>query len=276
MPLIYDLHCHTTFSDGMLSPEDLVTRAKTRNVDVLAVTDHDTVAGLQQAALAASHTSIDLVTGIEFSSQWMGRGIHIVGLNIDLQSGDLAAAVRSQHERRSERAEAIAARLAKAGIEGALDGAQAAAGSETLGRPHFARFLVESGYVANINQAFKKYLGAGKPGDIKNLWPEVPEVVEWIKRSGGVAVLAHPTKYKMTRTKLCQLTDCFAASGGAAIEVISGKQIAGVADNLARIANQFGLAVSLGSDFHVPDQPWQELGCCGYLPSHMSPVWELW
>ncbi|WP_018416625.1 PHP domain-containing protein [Teredinibacter turnerae] len=273
---VYDLHSHSSHSDGVLSPVDLVMRAKSKQVDVLALTDHDTVSGLEAAAKQATIEGIDLIPGIELSSQWNGCGVHIVGLALDLGLPDIHAAVADVQRRRQQRAETIAEKLAKAGIPGALAGASAIAGGETLGRPHFARHLVREGHVSNVNQAFKRYLGAGKPCDVKNVWPSVEEVVHWVLSAGGTPVLAHPAKYKMTRTKLCRLVDCFTASGGLALEVVNGRQAVGMADNLARIATQYGLAASIGSDFHLPDQPWQELGCSGSLPAQVRPVWELW
>ncbi|SMF63950.1 hypothetical protein SAMN02745866_04112 [Alteromonadaceae bacterium Bs31] len=273
---IYDLHCHSTFSDGSLSPEELLQRAADKGVNTLALTDHDTFAGYARAERQATALGLHMVTGIELSTQWAGRGIHVVGLNIDLQSAVMCEVVQLQERAREERAVAIAERLSKAGVAAALEGARRYAGEGAIGRPHFARYLVESGVVANMSQAFKRYLGAGKVGDVKNRWPEMAQAVEWIRQGGGVPVLAHPAKYKMTRTKLCVLTEQFKEAGGLAIEVISGKQPVGLAENLARIAHQFGLAGSCGSDFHAPGQIWQELGRFDPMPSSIPAVWELW
>lgn len=273
--MIFDLHCHTHFSDGALSPEALIARAKERGVNVLAITDHDTIAAVGIAQKAASDAGIALIPGIEFSSQWGRGGVHIVGLGVDLKSPALISAVSAQEEARNARALAIADRLSKAGYPGALQGAQAIAGEGALGRPHFAQYLVAVGAVKNINAAFKKYLGTGKPADVKYQWPLMDQVINWIHAAGGVAVLAHPAKYELTRTKMCALVDSFAAAGGDAIEVISGLQPAALTEDLLRIANQRSLHASCGSDFHLPDQPWQELGGFGVLPSHAKPVWEL-
>lgn len=277
MSQVYDYHCHSDQSDGALSPELLVQRAKQMGVDSLALTDHDTIAGVSRAAAEALKQGIELISGIEISSQWQGRGIHIVGLNIDIDAPVIVAAAQSQAEVRRQRAQTIAERLAKVGVSDALAGASRFAGNAEIGRPHFARFLVESGSVSNFNQAFKRYLGAGRLGDVKNNWPQLQQAVGWILDAGGIPVLAHPAKYKMTRTKLCVLTQAFKEAGGLAIEVVSGKQPVGLAENLARIALQYQLAVSCGSDFHVPDQPWQELGCGGVLnlSSELKPVWAL-
>lgn len=275
MVQVYDFHCHSDQSDGVLSPEHLVARAKDHGVNCLALTDHDTVAGIARARAHAVGKDITLVAGIELSTQWQGRGVHIVGLDIDVFSPVIVMAVERQSQARELRAITIADRLDKAGIHGALEGARTFAGDASLARPHFARFLVESGAVSNMSQAFKRFLGTGKPGDVKSQWPDICTAVGWIRDAGGVAVLAHPAKYKLTRTKLCVLTQLFAEAGGRAIEVVSGKQPVGLAENLAKIAHQFQLAGSCGSDFHVPDQPWQELGCGSRLPAGVPPVWEL-
>lgn len=273
--MIFDLHCHTYFSDGMLSPDALVERAKARNVSVLAITDHDTIAGVGIAQKAALEASVQLIPGIEFSSQWGRGGVHIVGLGIDTKSAVLADAISRQAQAREARSIAIGDRLTKLGFPYALTGARAYAGESSVCRPHFAQYLVEVGAVKNINAAFKKYLGAGKPADVKYQWPLMDQVIRWIHDAGGVAVLAHPNKYELTRTKICALADSFVAAGGDAIEVISGLQPSATTEDLLRIAAERNLYASCGSDFHVPDQPWQELGSFGQLPNHARPVWEL-
>lgn len=272
----FDLHCHSDQSDGILSPEALVSRAKAQDVSVLALTDHDTTAGIARARVQAEKEGLEIITGIELSSQWNGRGIHIVGLNVDIQSPEIKAIVEKQTQRRQARAETIAKKLASMGIEGALEGARKHAGDAEIARPHFAAHLIEAGYCRTIQQAFNKYLGAGKPGDVKQLWPEFEEVIAPVVESGGIAVLAHPKKYNMTRTKLCAMVRDFVEAGGRAIEVVSGAQDARVTEDLAKIAQRFGLKASCGSDFHAPGSPWQELGKHSYLPSDVVPVWQHW
>ena len=272
---VYDLHCHSTASDGRLTPTELLRRAFEQGVDVLSLTDHDTVQGLSEASVAAKECGLTLIPGIEFSSQWGRRGIHVVGLNIDLNSKVLASAVTTQLAVREARGQLIAERLAKAGVQGALAGAQNIANGAVLGRPHFAQYLVDQGRVKSINEAFKKYLGAGKPGDVKSLWPEMEQVVSWILAAGGIAVLAHPSKYKMTRTKLSALVSDFALSGGQALEVSSGLMPPGTTATLARIAADHQLHASCGSDFHFPGHKWQELGQFSPLPESCAPVWDL-
>ena len=271
----FDLHCHSHFSDGQLSPQTLVARAREHGVDALALTDHDTIAGLVLAHDAAAEHGIRLINGIEFSSHWGRGGVHIVGLGFQLDSVELQHAIDAQNNARNERALQIAARLAKAGIAGSLEGAQSLAGNAYVARPHFAQYLVNIGAVANINAAFKKYLGAGKSADVKFQWPAMATVVGWIHQAGGVAVLAHPCKYELTRTKMCALIKDFAAAGGDALEVVSGMQAHPVTLDLAKIAAANNLAASCGSDFHYPNQPWQELGCFPALPETCRPVWEL-
>ncbi|HEY8938578.1 MAG TPA: PHP domain-containing protein [Cellvibrio sp.] len=273
--MIFDLHSHTYFSDGALSPEALVERAKARGVSVLAITDHDTIAGVGLAHKAAVKAGIELIAGIEFSSQWGKGGVHIVGLGVDPDSPGLQAAIKFQELAREARSKAIGERLSRAGFPGALAGAQALAGEGTLGRPHFAQYLVSIGAVKNINAAFKKYLGTGKPADVKYQWPLIDEVIGWIHSAGGVAVLAHPAKYELTRMKMCALVDSFAAAGGDAVEVISGLQPMSLTQDLINIVNARSLYASCGSDFHVPDQTWQELGSFGVLPDNVKPVWNL-
>lgn len=274
--MIYDLHTHSNASDGILSPSALVTRARQRGVTHLALTDHDTLQGLQSARQQAEIEGITLIDGIELSCLWMGRSIHIVGLNVDISCADLLGAIAAQQDARDARAEEIGKRLEKAGIPDALAGAKRIAGDAVLGRPHFARYLVEQGFAKSINGAFKQYLGAGKPGDIKHRWPDMASMVEAISKAGGVPVLAHPAKYELTRTKLRELLAAFKEAGGLALEVVSGQQVANETDTLSRLAIQFDLYASCGSDFHVPDQPWQELGGFTPLPPNCRPVWQLW
>lgn len=274
--MIYDLHTHSNASDGILSPAALVTRAKQRGVTHLALTDHDTVQGLQSAREQAEIEGITLIDGIEFSCLWAGRGIHVVGLAVDVSCAALRNAIAAQLEARDARAEEIGRRLEKAGIPQPLEGARRLAGDAVLGRPHFARYLVEKGFASNINSAFKQYLGAGKPGDIKHRWPDIASMVEAIRSAGGVPVIAHPAKYELTRTKLRELLSEFKAAGGLALEVVSGQQAKNETESLAAIAAQFDLYASCGSDFHVPDQPWQELGSFTPLPPACRPVWQLW
>lgn len=264
-PLTVDLHMHSTASDGALSPEALVALCKARGLTHMALTDHDTLAGVAAARVAAEREGIRLLPGTELSTRWQGVNIHVVGL-LPAGVGDaLASGLAAQAEARERRAELIAARLEKVGLDDALARARAQAGEERpLGRPDFARALVAAGLVPDIATAFKKHLGDGKAGDVKALWPELAEAVGWIVSSGGVAVLAHPLRHGLTRRKRGLLLDAFRDAGGQAAELVSGFQNADVTRDLARQLQERGLYASLGSDFHFPG---------GHLaPGSMSPV----
>jgi predicted metal-dependent phosphoesterase TrpH len=273
--MLADLHTHSTASDGQLSPTALVQKAIEAGVEMLAITDHDTVGGIASISNYAQG-NIQLIPGLELSAFWRNTGIHIVGLNIDLNNDALSQGIRQQQQARGKRAVAIAEKLENAGFSDVLDGARQLAGNECAGRPHFARFLVDSGQIKDIKTAFKRYLGRGKACDIKNCWASLEDVTRWISAAGGMAVLAHPAKYKMSNMRLEELCKEFVVAGGHAIEVISGAQDATLTDKIARLATRHGLLASCGSDFHQPGQPWAELGRAPALPSMCRPVWEHW
>ncbi|GAB1268186.1 RNase AM [Aurantivibrio infirmus] len=269
---VIDFHTHSSESDGILNPIALVSRAKACGVEVLALTDHDTVAGVAVAREQAHKEGIGFVTGIEFSSVWEGVNIHVIGLHIDIEHPALKNNIEIQGKARQERAQLIDQRLEKLGIKGALAGATSIAGGGIVARPHFAEFMLQQGHVTSIESAFKKYLGDGKAGDVKHLWPELTTIVKWIHEARGLAVLAHPNRYKMTNAKLRRLITAFKASGGDAMEVISGQQEQKVTSYLADLANFYELQASAGSDFHDPNSPWQSLGGFGKLPAHCRVV----
>jgi predicted metal-dependent phosphoesterase TrpH len=269
-----DLHCHTNLSDGSLSPKELVTLAHERNIDVLAITDHDNIDCHHQ--LSSLDTDLKLISGIEFSTTWRNMGVHIVGLNMDLSNKDLLAGIDFQTKARGLRANLIDEKLHNLGFENCLEGAKRFCGGKQVGRPHFAQHLVDIGAVNNIQQAFKRYLGAGKAGDIKQQWADLETVISWISGAGGNAVIAHPTKYNMTRTKLCGLIEDFIDFGGEAIEVISGAQKADTTQSMAKLCNDYSLLASCGSDFHAPGQSWAALGMVAKLPESCQPVWAKW
>lgn len=265
-----DLHTHTNASDGKLTPAELLQRAEDRGIRLLSITDHDTVAAYSKV----KYSSLTLVPGIEFSTSWNKTGIHIVGLNIDLQSDSICTGVNFQATARYKRAEEIATKLEHKGIRNAFTGAQKIAGNNNIGRPHFAEYLVQTGACASIEEAFKKYLGSGKAGDIRKYWAAMPQIIKWIRTANGIAVLAHPLTYKLTRMKLSMLLDEFIAAGGQAIEVVSGKQMPHETQGLAKLCNQKKLMASCGSDFHQPDKSRAELGQFPPLPDTCNPVWE--
>ncbi|UTW45597.1 PHP domain-containing protein [bacterium SCSIO 12696] len=268
----FDLHCHSTASDGSLPPNQLVQRAYRFGVTHLSITDHDTVAAYSQ--IDPQECPLTLIPGIELSTTWRKRGVHIVGLGIDLNSPAIAEAVTAQTRARQQRAERIASKLSKAGLNCPLQEIVKIANGSQLGRPHFAQYLVSTNQVANTQQAFKKYLGDGKPGDAKQHWATMEQVIHWIRASGGIAVLAHPLKYKLTRTKLLQLLDDFKALGGEAMEVASGKQVPSDTQAMMAACQQTGLLASCGSDFHHPDTHWAEIGQYAHLPDSENTVFS--
>jgi predicted metal-dependent phosphoesterase TrpH len=275
--VLIDFHTHTTASDGALAPEELLARAAAAGVDMLAITDHDSVAGyLALAAAGAAAGAPQLVSGVEFSCRWSGATVHIVGLGIDCAHPALRAGVARMDTARLQRGEKIGRQLAGRGFPGALQGALQEAGDSQLGRPHFAAWLVREGHVRDHAEAFDRYLGRGKPGDVKAFWPELAEVVEWIVAAGGVAVIAHPLKYRFTGMKLRRLVIDFKAAGGEAMEVASGYRTRDQLAHLRRLVQEYGLEVSVGSDFHR-DGPYSaalgvELAPFAELPG----VWARW
>ncbi|MFT7453494.1 MAG: putative metal-dependent phosphoesterase TrpH [Saprospiraceae bacterium] len=274
----YDLHSHTKYSDGSLSAQALIALAIERGITHLAITDHDTVqAHLQLTENNNSYATekINIIKGIELSSQWNNMGVHIVGLNIDIHSTAITTAVKHQTQLRIERVKTIAKKLLQRGFPDITQGAMILAGDGQVGRPHIAQHMVDEGLVSSVGQAFNKYLGAGKVGDISSVWPDLECVVEWINAAGGVAVLAHPSRYKMTRTKRRRLMADFSDAGGQAIEVCAGNQVPGVAEEMAAVCDEFGFHASVGSDFHNPDYKWVKLGQYPSLPKACRPVWEL-
>lgn len=272
-PMLFDLHSHTTASDGALAPQSLIDRAIDQGVTHLAITDHDTVDGFARVTTSAE---LELISGVEFSTTWGKAGIHILGLNIDLEASSIREGVAFQSDARRRRAEMIADKLRKYGIDDALAGAQAQAGTGHIGRPHFARYLVDIGFVKNEQEAFKKYLGTGKSCDIRQHWAEPQQIVEWIRGAGGSALLAHPAKYGLTRSRLLALASDFRSWGGDGLEVVSGVQIPSVTRDLANLCARLDLAASWGSDFHRPGQPWAELGRYSTPPTTVRPVWDSW
>jgi predicted metal-dependent phosphoesterase TrpH len=270
--MIFDLHSHTLFSDGVLTPHELISRAVEKGVDVLAITDHDTIDAYAQDLPAQSR--FKLVPGIELSTQWGTVGIHVLGLNVDLHSDAILTAARIQSETRLERARRISENLEKKGIADAFSEAIKLSPGSYIGRPHFAQHLINIGKADSMHTAFKKYMGDGKAGDVKKHWAELPQIIEWIRAANGIAVLAHPMKYKLTRTRLKSLLDSFVKAGGQGMEVISGQQTPQQTSGMAQLCEHKNLLASLGSDFHMPGKPWAELGNFAPLPGHLSPVWE--
>jgi hypothetical protein len=276
MSFRYDLHTHSTASDGTLAPAELVARAAASGVNVLALTDHDTLEGLAAAKTAAGVAGLILAPGVEISVTWGGRTVHIVGLGIDPEDAALRSGLARLTDYRLWRAEEIGRRLSKVGIEGAFEGARAYANGRMIGRTHFARFLVRRGHAPSVRDVFKHYLVKGKPGHIAGEWASLDEAVGWIGGAGGQAVIAHPARYRFTSAKLRRLIGELKEHGGAGIEVVSGSHSRDEYPVFARHARENGLLASAGSDYHGPENPWLELGRLPPLPVGCTPIWADW
>ncbi|BEU03831.1 phosphatase [Agarivorans sp. OAG1] len=269
----FDLHCHTTASDGGLSPTEIVMRAENMQVDVLAITDHDTTAGIAEAKANAKH--VQIITGTEISTAWHAFDIHIVGLNIDVTSTELQRHLAEQRDKREVRAQEMNLRLAKAGIHDVYSDAKQLAGNAPITRSHFAKVLVERGIAANFNKVFDKYLSRGNTGYVPNNWMSMGDAIEIIHQAGGVAVLAHPTHYDLSNKWVRKLLAEFAELGGDGVEVAMPQMSKDQLLWLADLAEQNGLRASQGSDFHHPS-PWRELGRGLQLPEKCQAIWQLW
>jgi hypothetical protein len=272
-----DLHCHSTVSDGLLTPTQLVERAATRGVSMLALTDHDDLGGLGEARRVANKKNIIFINGVEISVTWRNRTLHIVGLDVDPKYLPLVQGLEAIRSGRVRRASNMAAQLDKFGVQGSLEGAYNYAGEGGLiGRTHFARFLAEQGYAKDVKSVFKKYLVKGKPGYVSHQWAPLSDAVDWICGSGGKAVIAHPARYKLGKDLLDDLLFEFRALGGSAIEVITASHTPEQSLLFAHHANRMGLLASRGSDFHGPGESYFDLGRMPEFPVECMPVWHDW
>ena len=276
MSYVFDLHTHSTASDGILSPEMLVEKASTAGVNTLALTDHDTVAGLAAAQIAAKKYNITLINGIELSCLWNNKTIHIVGLNFDPENKTIINATINLNHLREERAIKIGEKLKKVGIENAYENAKRIAAGGTVTRQHFSTFLIENGNAKSQTDVFKRYLVNNKPGYVSVEWPSLEETIAQISGAGGISVIAHPLIYKLTATKLRNLINEFKVLGGKAIEVVTGHSQSVEIELATNYAKRFGMAASVGSDFHNENTAWSQLGKLAELPRGLTPVWELW
>jgi 3',5'-nucleoside bisphosphate phosphatase len=273
----YDLHCHSTYSDGLLAPAAVVQRAALRGVDVLALTDHDDTGGLAEAAAAARDAGIALIPGAELSVSWETHTLHIIALRIDPANATLDAGLASIRSGRDARARRMAEGLAEAGIHGAYEGARKYVTSERLmSRTHFARFLVEAGHAKETKDVFKRFLTPGKPGYVKHVWATLEDAVNWIHGAGGVAVIAHPGRYKVSTTAMRRLLGEFRDAGGDGIEVLSPSHTPAQFTEYATYARVYGLAASCGSDYHGPGESWLDLGDLPEMPAGLIPIWSRW
>ena len=277
MPILNaDLHCHSVVSDGTLTPEDLAERAAANGVELWALTDHDEVGGQHRAFAAAHSQGMKYLTGTEISVTFAGATVHIVGLGFDPDNTELTQGLRATRGGRLERAQEMSDQLAKVGITGAYEGALKFVGNpELVSRTHFARFLVESGYCKETSEVFRKYLTEGKPGFVPHSWATLHNAVRWITGAGGVAVIAHPARYKFTANEEYALFTEFMAHGGQGVEVVTGSHTPAEAVRYAATAKEFGLAASRGSDFHSPTESHIDLGKLPLLPAGLPSVWDL-
>ena len=271
-----DLHSHSTVSDGLMTPSELVSHAASQGVQVLALTDHDDVAGIDEARATAVQCGITLIAGTEISVTWRNRTLHILGLRIDPQHPELQQGLARIRESRLGRAESIAAELEKIGIQGSLEGARQFSSEGVIGRAHFARFLIANGHAKDMKTVFKRYLIKGKPGYVPHLWASLDEALGWILAAGGRPVIAHPGRYDLGRTLLNDLFSEFKSSGGAGIEVVSGSHHPEQYGQFADLAQKYGLLSSRGSDYHGPGHSYMSMGRLPDLPSQCQPVWHDW
>ncbi|MBI5909448.1 MAG: PHP domain-containing protein [Betaproteobacteria bacterium] len=273
----YDLHCHSTASDGLLAPAELVRRAAGNGVDILALTDHDEISGRAEARAQAQAEGLRFIDGVEVSITWGGITIHVVGLNLDPDDQQLRHGLHAIRQGRAERAKKMAEDLARVGIPGSLEGAYAYVENPNLiGRTHFARFLVEKRYVSDVKSAFQHYLVSGKPGYVPHQWATLEEALGYIKAGGGIAVVAHPGRYKLTRAGMRKFLGEFKDGGGAGIEVITSSHTPEQFLEYAILAREFGFLASRGSDFHGPGESRVDLGKLPDLAADLKPVWHDW
>jgi predicted metal-dependent phosphoesterase TrpH len=271
-----DLHCHSVVSDGTLTPEALASRAKGNGVELWALTDHDEIGGCQRAAEAARAVGLPYLTGVEISVTFADETVHIVGLGFDAADQGIRDGLAATRGGRGQRAREMSEQLAKVGIKDAYEGALRYVGNpELISRTHFARFLVEAGYCRDTSEVFRKYLADKKPGFVPHRWATLSNAVGWITKAGGVAVIAHPGRYKFSASAEYALFTEFKAHGGQGVEVVTGSHTPAEYIVYAGMAREFGLAASRGSDFHSPDESHTDLGKLPFLPQDLPTVWDL-
>jgi 3',5'-nucleoside bisphosphate phosphatase len=271
-----DLHCHSVVSDGTLTPEELAERAATNGVELWSLTDHDEIGGQQRAAAAARAHGMRYLTGTEISVTFAGETVHIVGLGFDAENPDMLRGLMQTRGGRGVRAQEMAAQLATVGIPQVYEGALKYVGNpQLISRTHFARYLVETGVCKDTGEVFRKYLTEGNPGYVPHRWASLKAAVEWITAAGGMAVIAHPARYRFTANEEYALFSEFKAHGGRGVEVVTGSHTAAEYVKYAETAREFGLAASRGSDFHSPGESHTDLGQLPYLPGELTPVWEV-
>jgi len=276
MALSYDLHSHSTASDGCLNPTALVQYAKNNGVDVLALTDHDITSGVAEARQEADKVGLHLVAGVEISVLWRKQTLHILGLNLDSENTDLLSGLEKIREARLWRAQEMGRRLEKAGITGTYEAAKAISNGSNVTRTHFAKVLIAGGHAKDMKQVFKRFIVQGKPGYVAGKWVEMEHALEWIKQAGGISVIAHPARYKLSATKMRMMIEEFMQVGGEGIEVISGSHSKDESQGIAALARRYNLLASRGSDFHDPAIPYINMQTLPPLPNDLTPVWDAW
>lgn len=270
-----DLHCHSDVSDGTLTPEALARRAQANGVELWALTDHDEVGGQARAMAAAREVGLSYLTGTEISVSFADVTVHIVGLGFDPEDAALKAGLAHTRGGREARAREMAEQLALVGIKGAFEGALKYVGNpDLISRTHFARFLVDAGVCQDTHEVFRHYLTEGKPGFVPHRWAGLGDAVRWITQAGGMAVIAHPARYRYTPTQEYALFSEFKQHGGQGVEVVTGSHTAAEYVKYADMAQEFELYASRGSDFHSPEESRTDLGTLPNLPGALKPVWE--
>lgn len=270
-----DLHSHSTVSDGLLAPAEVVRRAHANGVDLFALTDHDEVGGLAAAQAEADDIGLAFVNGVEISVSWRGdHTIHVLGFDFDAADRSLIDGLASVRVGREERARRMSHELDTAGIRGVYEGAlKYVTNPGLISRSHFARYIAEAGHTKDVKSVFDHWLAKGKPGYVTHVWAALEQAVDWIRKAGGIAVIAHPGRYRISRSELRELIAEFVAAGGEGVEVLSGSHSATVTRELARLTREFGLLASCGSDFHGPGESWMDIGKLPALPDDLTPVW---
>lgn len=276
-PLNADLHCHSTVSDGLLTPTELVKRAHANGVELLALTDHDELGGLVEARAAAAEIGLPFIDGVEISISWGDdQTVHIVALGIDPIHAGLAEGLRQVRSGRDSRAARMAAELDRVGIHGAYEGALRYAGNPALiSRSHFARYIVEQGHAKDVKSVFDHWLAKGKPGYVDHAWATLEDALQWTHDAGGVAIVAHPGRYRLSKGELNGLFARFRDLGGRGIEVLSGSHNPDEVREFSNVAKKYGFLASRASDFHGPGESWIDLGRMPNLPDDLTPIWSI-
>lgn len=273
---MFDLHCHSYYSDGLLSPKDLVQRAVNANIHYLALTDHDSIEGCRILQEAAVDWPVQIISGIELSVCWKKYDIHILGLGVDVSNAGLLALIDQQNEQRIARAIAIGDALGRCGLNHAYQEACELAGHKRIGRAHYAQLLIKKGFVKEPRSAFTQYLGRGKVAYVPSNWINLSGAVTAIVEASGQAVIAHPVKYGLTNTKLQELIKAFKLAGGVGMEVVSGDMMDKDIQAMAKLCHKFELLASSGSDFHGDGMSRVALGRQKALPNSCKPIWHTW